>query len=265
MQEKNQITTKTLNHLARTLVLAVLLGTLAVPVSAGEFNSSRGFFLDLPEGFVFAEGDGSSRFSFSFGAVTVDLVVSDPSRYASAKAAVDDTAKRLGSRLAPTNFSYAGMDAAVAEFTLGTGATARRGMALFLDGQATNAPSQSNNQPGNRGSNQSDPPAGKAYDLTLLAHASASDWQRDRELLLSCIDGFSASAADRSAPGPLGTLARSRLRASDRQVETLVFHGQELPVSWNPKEAVLAQELVEREYRVLVRTTTTRSEERRVW
>lgn len=58
MQEKNQITTKTLSHLTRTIVLAVLLGTLAVPVNAGEFNSSRGFYLDLPEGFAFTEGDG---------------------------------------------------------------------------------------------------------------------------------------------------------------------------------------------------------------
>ena len=259
MQEKNQITTKTLSHLTLTIVLAVLLGTLAVPVNAGEFNSSRGFYLDLPEGFAFTEGDGSSRFSFSFGAVTVDLLVSDPSRYTSAEAAAEDTAKRLGSRLLPTGFSYAGMDAAFAEFTLGTGTGARRGMALFLDGQATSTPNQSGNQSSSRGSSQSDPQAGKAYDLILLAHVPAAEWQRDRELLLSCIDGFSASAADRSAPGPLGALARSRLGASDRQVKTLMFDGNELSLSWNPKEAVLAQDLVEREYRVLVRTTTTQA------
>lgn len=255
MQAKIQITTKTLTRLVRVVLLWVVLGTLGKPVHAEEFNSSRGFFMDLPEGFAFTEGDGSSRFSFSFGTMTVDLLISDPGRYASAKAAVEDTAKRLGSRITPTGFSYAGMDAAVAEFAFGSATAARRGMALFLDGQAENAATQVNSQ----GSSQSGPLALKAYDLTLLAHTPATDWQRDRELLLSCIDGFSATAAGRSAPGPLGTLARSRLRTSDRQVKTIQFSGTSLSASWNPKEAVLAQELVEREYRVLVRTATTQA------
>jgi hypothetical protein len=255
MQAKNQITSKTLNHFVRVLLLGAMLAVLAGPVIAGEFNSSRGFFLDLPEGFAFTEGDGSTRFSFSLGTMTVDLLVNDPGRYPSARAAAEDTAKRLGNRMTPAGFSYAGMDAAVAEFTLGSGAAARRGMALFLDGKAKNAAGQSNSQGGSPSSLQ----AGKSYDLILLAHTQASDWQRDRELLLSCIDGFSASAASRSAPGPLGTLARSRLKDSDRQIRTIQFQGSQLSSSWNPNEAVLAQELVEREYRVLVRTTTTQA------
>jgi hypothetical protein len=255
MQAKNQITTKTLIHSARVLLLGAMLGTLGWTVSAGEFNSSKGFFIDLPEGFVFTEGDGSSRFSFAFGAMTVDLLVSDPGRYASARAAAEDTAKRLGSRMTPSSFSYAGMDAAVTEFAFGSGAAARRGMAFFLDGQAEKASSPS----GSQNSGQSSALAGKGYDLTLLAHAPATDWQRDREILLSCIDGFSASTAYRAAPGPLGVLARSRLNAGDRQPKTIRFGGSELPLSWNPKEAAIAQELVEREYRVLVRTTTTQA------
>jgi hypothetical protein len=236
MQAKNKVTTKALRGFIQTVSLGVLLCALGVMASAEEFNSSRGFFIDLPMGFNFVEGDGSSRFSFTFGAMSVDLLVSDPGRHSSARAAAEDTAKRLGSRMTPTVFSYAGLDAVVSEFSFGSGQAARRGMAFFLDGQAD-----------------------KAYDLTLLAHAPAADWQRDRELLLSCIDGFSASAAGRSAPGPLGILARSRLKPSDRQVRTIQFGGHELSASWDPKEAVLAQELVEREYRVLARTATTQA------
>jgi hypothetical protein len=251
MQAKNQNTTKTLNRFVRVLLLGAILGTLGGTVCAGEFNSSRGFFLDLPEGFSFTDGDGSSRFSFSFGAMTVDLLISDPGRYASARAAAEDTARRLGSRMTPAGFSYAGMDAAVAEFAFGSGQAARRGMALFLDGQTEKAATQP--------SSQSVAVAGKAYDLTLLAHTPAADWQRDREILLSCIDGFSATAAGRTAPGPLGALARSRLNTGDREVKTIRFGGSELSLGWNPKEAGIAQEMVEREYRVLVRTTTTQT------
>jgi hypothetical protein len=236
MQAKKQVTTKTLSGVLQIVLLGAMLCAFGGRASAEEFNSSRGFFMDLPEGFAFVEGDGSSRFSFTLGAISVDLLISDPGRHSSARAAAEDTAKRLGSRMTPTSFSYAGQDAAVSEFSFGTGQTARKGMAFFLDGQAD-----------------------KAYDLTLLAHAPAADWQRARELLLSCIDGFSASAAGRSSPGPLGTLARSRLRPSDRQVRTIQFDGHELSASWNPKEATIAQELVEREYRVLEMTATTQA------
>ena len=236
MQAKNQVTTETLKRYVRILLLGAILCAFGGMASAGEFNSSRGFFIDLPEGFIFLEGDGSSRFSFSLSAMSVDLLISDSGRYSSARAAAEDTAKRLGGRMTPTGFSYAGLDAAVSEFSFGSGQTARRGMAFFLDGQAE-----------------------KAYDLTLLAHAPAADWQREREILLSCIDGFSASAAGRSAPGPLGALARSRLKPSDRQVRTIQFGEDKLTASWDPKEAMLAQELVEREYRVLARTTISQA------
>ncbi|MFH2114889.1 MAG: hypothetical protein ABIJ86_10325 [Spirochaetota bacterium] len=260
MQAKNQVTTKTLSRFVRILLLGAILCASGGLASAGEFNSSRGFFIDLPEGFVFMEGDGSSRFSFSLGAMTVDLLISDPGRYGSARAAAEDTAKRLGSRMTPTGFSYAGMDASVAGFSFGSGTTARRGMAFFLDGQTDEkAAIKGSSQTSSQTSSQSGLSAGKAYDLTILAHAPAADWQRDQELLLSCIDGFSATAAGLSAPGPLGTLARSGLKASDRQAGTIQFGEYKLPVSWNPKEAVLAQELVEREYRVLARTTTTQA------
>ena len=187
--------------------------------------------------------------------MTVDLLVNDPDLYASAKAAVEETAKRLGNRMTPVNFSYAGMDAAAAEFAFGSGSTARRGMALFLDGKAENSPSQSNSQ----SSSPSGLQAGKSYDLILLAHTPASGWNRDRDVLLSCIDGFSATAAGRSTPGPLGALARVRLRESDRLVKRIQFGGTEVSTTWNPEEAALAQELVEREYRVLVRTTTAQA------
>ena len=255
MQAKNQIPAKTLSRFYRLFLLGVVLATQGRPVIAVEFNSSRGFFIDLPEGFIFSEGDGSSRFSFSFGAMTVDLLVNDPDLYASAKAAVEETAKRLGNRMTPVNFSYAGMDAAAAEFAFGSGSTARRGMALFLDGKAENSPSQSNSQ----SSSPSGLQAGKSYDLILLAHTPASGWNRDRDVLLSCIDGFSATAAGRSTPGPLGALARVRLRESDRLVKRIQFGGTEVSTTWNPEEAALAQELVEREYRVLVRTTTAQA------
>ncbi|MGD9939486.1 MAG: hypothetical protein AB7T74_06775 [Clostridia bacterium] len=253
MQAKNQVTTKTLSLFFRIVLLGAMLCASVGMASAEEFNSSKGFFIDLPEGFVFMEGDGSSRFSFTLGAMSVDLLVSEPGRHSSARAAAEDTAKRLGSRMTPASFKYAGLDAAVAEFSFGSGQTSRRGMAFFLDGQAGKASSQSSSQ----STSQSGTMAETAYDLTLLAHAPAADWQRDRELLLSCIDGFSASAAGRSAPGPLGTLARSRLKPSDRQARTIQFGDDELSVSWNPKEAALAQELVEREYRVLEMTAAT--------
>lgn len=59
MQAKNQIPAKTLSRFYRLFLLGVVLATQGRPVIAVEFNSSRGFFIDLPEGFIFSEGDGS--------------------------------------------------------------------------------------------------------------------------------------------------------------------------------------------------------------
>ncbi len=77
MQAKNQVTTETLKRYVRILLLGAILCAFGGMASAGEFNSSRGFFIDLPEGFIFLEGDGSSRFSFSLSAMSVDLLISD--------------------------------------------------------------------------------------------------------------------------------------------------------------------------------------------
>ena len=251
MQAKSQAKIKTINWLLHITLTVILLWVQGGLVGAEEFNSSKGFFIDLPEGFIFVEGDGSTRFSFSFGSISIDLLVSDADRYSSARLATEDTAKRLNTRMTPSVFSYAGQDAAVAEFSFGTGQSARRGMAFFLDGEDGKEAKSSDTKPGQS--------AGTSYDLTLLAHVPASDWQRDQELILSCIDGFSASAAHRASPGPLGTLARAGLKPSDLRQKTIHFESKELTVGWNPQEAAIAQALVEREYRVLVKTTNTQA------
>ncbi|HAE22598.1 MAG TPA: hypothetical protein DCG47_09800, partial [Spirochaetaceae bacterium] len=226
-------------RIAAALFVLTLASTPAL-LSAEELNSSRGFFIDLPEGFTLISGDGLQSFSFMSldKQAQADIFAYDPTRYGSIETLVSDIIKKLGAQGTPRYFRYAGRQAALAELRFGSGAQAMRGHALFINGepraQATVSPQQGS--------------AGEAsYDLVLIAYAANASYTKNKDLLLSIIDGFSADAASRSRPGPIGSQARDQLPKTSAapgssNVAAIRFGKATLSIPWQPKEAALAQE-----------------------
>jgi hypothetical protein len=201
-----------LRSAVRPLRFAAALFLLAiasapVPLSAEELNSSRGFFIDLPEGFSLFSGDGQQNFSFIAmdKQTQADIFAYDPTRYGSIEALSADIIKKLGAQGTPQYFTYAGRQAALAELRFGTGAQAMRGHALFINGEPR---AKAGSTP------QQDTPGDASYDLVLLAYTASASYTKNRDILLSIIDGFSADAAARSRPGPIGSQARAKLLRS---------------------------------------------------
>ncbi len=221
---------------AFAIIAAIACATPFRQASCDEYYSERGFSIDLPEGFVFLGGDGSSKFSFGLpdGSVEIDLIAYPDDRFASARDGAEDTARRLSGRGAFASFDYQGRGAAFGELTFGSGRSAMRGYGLFVNDVAPPADS-----------------AGAPYDLVVLAYAPADGYDEYADFVASAIDGFSIDYGRRAAPGPLGTAGRAALGAARPRPVTLRFGKAEIRADWNPAEAALSQQLVEREYRVL--------------
>ncbi len=223
--------------------LLALALPLAPSLHADEYNSARGFFIDLPEGYALVAGDGAESFSFSSpdGTVQVDIRSYPADRYRSVQTIASETTKRLGATGTPKYFRYAGRETALAELRFKLSADGYRGHALFVDG----TPDRTVNGGGQD--------SGQSYDLVIIAYARERDYSAQKDALLSVLDGFSADAAARNAPGPVGAEARAALSASSPVKEALINFGQAgVRVPWRPAEGAIAQATVEREYRVLV-------------
>lgn len=237
------------------IALSLFASSLLLCMSAGfafcdEYYSNYGFSIDLPEGFVYLEGDGSTKFSFGMPdeSIKVDILVYPPSRFVNAKSGAADTATKLAGRGTFSSFEFGGSDAALGELVFGSGATALKGYGLFI--------------------NDASPPpaaggAADAYDLVVLAYTLSADYENNRDFVESAIDGFSANVNRRAVPGPLGALARinagvtvgmasaATKGASSQKTVTIPFGATTVTADWNPREGAAAQVLVEREYRVL--------------
>ncbi|TFG83075.1 MAG: hypothetical protein E4H20_06325 [Spirochaetales bacterium] len=223
-------------------LLVVLMAFFVVfPVISEEYNSDRGFYIDLPEEFTFVDGDVTGQYTFASidGTITVTIVAYDPTRFASIQDIVRNTLNKLAARGTPSYFQYAGRDAALMDINFGSGASASRGMAFFIDGspeQAARAESES---------------GGCAYDLIFIAHTASGSFNASRDVIRSAIDGFSADFGALAAPGPIGTAARAALGPARTRMARIMFGKAALVVPWDPREGSVAQETVEREYRVL--------------
>ncbi|MBU0928031.1 MAG: hypothetical protein KKA67_09800 [Spirochaetes bacterium] len=225
----------------RSLAIALACAALvsARPAACDEYYSDHGFSIDLPEGFAYLEGDGSTKFSFGSpdGAVRVDMIVYPPARFSDARSGAADTMRRLSGRGDFQSFRYEGKDAAVGEISFGDGAY--RGRALFVDGAS--AP---------RSTADAAAPE-RTYDLAVLAYAPAAAYGAYADVVGSAMDGFSLRVSRRAAPGPLGSASRAGLGQAAPRTAAIAFGEATVRVPWDPREAAISQALVEREYRVL--------------
>lgn len=218
---------KRLCHLLFLLLLVTSTG-----LYAEIFFSERGFYIDLPEGFEFSQGDGKNSFSFISldGNLALDIYISDDSGHKSADAELRDIARQLGSTVNPSLFTYAGRGAALGEVIWGTGTNRIRGIIFYLEPEA-NTP--------------------EGYELAILVYTRSEIWQEYSEIALSALDGFSAGEASLSAPGPVGTKLRQESAPLKKETKSISFGTAAFKIEYSPEEAEIAQELTEREYRVL--------------
>jgi len=203
----------------------ILLVFLPVFVFAEPMYSPKwGFFIDFPEGYQYADGDGQDRFSFNGPeGLMVDLVVYS-GRFNSMLELVNDVNSKLSNRGDVDFFQYRGKEAAILRLEFG-GNTGWGVVAELnrLNGSASSAAPM------------------------LLALAYSPKGNDELELFsLSALDSISPSEGARRYPGIITDY--SYPRGAQKQV-SLAANGLIALVRENDAEA--AQVLIEREFAIL--------------
>ncbi|MDR1836884.1 MAG: hypothetical protein LBQ89_04410 [Treponema sp.] len=185
------------------------------------YSPTWGFFLDLPEGYEFIDGDGRDRFSFAGPSDAMfDLVVYD-GRFPSIRELVSDINRRIGNRGDVDFYSYRNRQAAIIKLTFGS----YDGWGLCVeigDGSSANPPM-----------------------LLALAYGPAD--ASELELFhISALDSIAPSLAERHYPGPVIEYSYPR---GEAKTAALGNSGVIAAVYENDAEA--AQVLIEREFLIL--------------
>jgi hypothetical protein len=201
----------------RFLFLLLLVPVLAFTESM--FSPSWGFFINLPEGYEYIDGDGKDRFSFSGpGGAMFDMIIYD-GIYENIRDLVSDVNKRIGNRGDFDFFDYHGKQAALLKLEFGD----EDGWGFCVE----------------LSSDKKNPPM-----LLALAYGPAS--LPEIELLhISALDSISPSVAERKYPGPV--IEYSYPRGDIGSV--LINGGINALIRENDAEA--AQVLIEREFQIL--------------
>jgi hypothetical protein len=208
--------------------LAVLLALAAVlsPVAAEEF-SCGGLFIDMPSGFLPAEGDGKTQFSYFSpdGEIELDILIRSPGQYSSVEEMAAEMLRKLGSEGQSTGFIYEGRAAVIAELSFTAGDAPRGGYAVFIQ-------------------------EASGGGCALFAHSRASRLEAAADFIMSSLDACSIDRAARLSPGPVSQfLLPWPPPRPDRKTAALPGGPVELP--WSAEEAQQELYTVQREYRIL--------------
>lgn len=231
------------------VITASLALASAIPAPCDEYFSSRGFSIDLPEGFEYLEGNGSTQFSFGFPdrSVKVDIIVYPSSRFGTARSGGADISRTLSGRGDFVPFELGGRDAALGDLRFTVGSGQYRGYCLTVnDAQSPDAGAGSDS-----GAGAGRSPGAGSYDLAVLVYSAQADYEDYRDIIASAMDGFSINSSRRAVPGPLGMAARAALKPGRPGLALVKFGAATIRAEWNPQEAAVAQALVEREFRIL--------------
>jgi len=202
-------------------LLLILIPVFAFTESM--YSPTWGFFLDLPEGYEYIDGDGRDRFSFMGPSEAMfDLVIYE-GRYRNMSELINDVNRRIGNQGDVDFFQYRDKQAAVIELIFGD--NVGWGLCVELYSAGLYADLQ--------------PPM-----LLALAYGPADF--RELELLhISALDSICPSIEERYYPGPL--------------IEYGYPRGGMIPVSLEgginslirENDAIAAQILIEREFQIL--------------
>jgi len=181
------------------------------------FSPTWGFFIDLPEGYHFTDGDGRDRFSFSGPeGLMFDIIVYN-GRFNTMLELVNDVNRRLSNRGEADFFQYRDKQAAVMKLTFGE--FDGWGLALGLENAAA----------------------------AMLALSYGPAGKEGMELFhLSALDSISPTAADRRYPGPVMEYSYPR---GELKNTPLAVRGLSAMIYEHDAEA--AQVLIEREFSIL--------------
>jgi len=203
-----------------------LILLLFVPVFAfadAMYSPTWGFFIDLPEGYEYVDGDARDRFSFAGPeGLMFDLVVYNGT-YNSMPELINDVNRRLNNRGDFDFFQYSGRQAALLKLTFGS--FDGWGLVLELDSPDGN----SRQRP----------------MLLALAYAPANGI--DFSIFhLSALDSICPSFVERYYPGPIMEYDFPR---GEPRLTSLALNGLNAIIRENDAEA--AQVLIEREFSIL--------------
>jgi len=202
------------------------------------YSPTWGFYLDLPEGFEYATGDGKNRFSFmdADSGVSVDIVAYAAGRYESPEVLANDVVKRLLAEAETALFDYRGRRAAITQLAFSSQNGPVEGWALALELGGLELA------------------AGKRPILLALAYGPAPSGDdpassNSEQILFSALDSIAASPEDRLGPGPVSVFSWP---PSERRTVNLQVAGITTQATIDTDDAVAAKALVDREFKVLV-------------
>jgi hypothetical protein len=204
--------------------LLILLFIPALLFAEPMYSPDWGFYLDLPEGYKFTEGNGNDRFSFkhSMGAV-VDIAVYH-NVYANVTELSRDIERRLGNKGDIALYEYGDKAAALMELDFMD--YAGWGLCVELGGSSA---------------------SGSAALLVTLAYAPANVAGMD-VFHLSALDSLAPSEADRRRPGPITEFTYPR-----GPIQEAAIAGTDLKTLVRQHDAEAAQALIEREFALMRR------------
>lgn len=218
-------------------LVATFLIALAPALSAEELWSDSGFFVDLPEGMYYADGDGLTRFAFEdpSGLFTFQIALYEPGRFPTAAAFRDGTLRMLKASGEAELFEYQRREAFFGIVDFAAGGEPVSGFVFGVKSAA----------PGSRPAAGSVPPK----DILLLAYSGAAEFETLAGFMLSCIDAFSIDAEARLSPGPVAQFERGPGSAPERA--ELVMDGRRISVEYESEDIACASSVVDREFGVL--------------
>ena len=209
-------------NMKRIIISLMLTIQVTVFVFAESMRSPTwGFFLDLPEGYVFTDGDGRDRFSFSGPmGLKFDLVIYD-GRFESVQDLVIDINRRLSNRGEGDFFMYQDKQAAIMELIFDD----FTGYALCIE---------------------------FAPKKMMAALAYGPSDVKDIDLFhLSALDSIAPSISEKLTPGPIMHYSFPR-----GALNNITIAG-EIPAMIYENDAEAAQILIEREFAVLAAYVNT--------
>jgi hypothetical protein len=226
------------------IVLALFLSLIpAFPEAEPLQSPTWGFWLDLPETYEYAAGNGRDRFSFrSAEGAALDLAVYGPgaeSSYPSPEALAEDLQRRLGNRGDTSYFEYRGRKAALLELAFpdpSNKPSAGGAPGARLEGWAFCVELDPAEGSGGRGAKPL---------LAALAYGPAGT-PGLQVLHLSALDSIAPARGDRLAPGPVTEFSYPR-----EKPKRAALGDSGLSAVIDEVDAEAAQALVDREFAVL--------------
>ena len=226
-----------MNILKKLLLLFIFLAFYpSLSHSIPLYSPEWGFYIDLPEDYVYTDGNGYDRFSFenTLGAV-FDMIIyhqgeGSPGYYPSLEAMVQDVLIRLNNRGMVDFFIYRQNEIWIAELVFnlsGTGGSVlpMTGWALFMHLEALDN--------------------GPAPMLAALAYNTADELNL-QILHLSALDSIIPRERDRLSPGLITEFAYPR-----ENPVSVEIYGLNTQAFFFLEDADAAQALVDREFQVL--------------